>query len=255
MAPDDLLYAVVTERGEAALEPLLATGSLELRLPGSTKLLAARSLLSYFESAETLLARYGLVSPSICPTLLDIRPDWQSAFLVNLELQAAGPALSHTSGWPYFAGTGPLAVTLEDCYLAGIVTFLEFVAHGPFEKLRSTGCRKHGPLLPLDFARALLADKSWEESEGTSARTLLSAALLVPAEGPDWRAEVRRTFAILASTAAHANAEGLAYTLGLRVEGEVLPSATRKDQPPASLPEMVQQDEQAKQAPVNEAGN
>jgi len=124
---DDLLYAVVVERPEAPLTQLLTTGSLELRVPGSTKLVVARCLSSYLETAETLFARFGLVSPALCPDVLYVRSDWQSGFLGNLELQAAAPARSHTSGWPYFPLETPAEISLADCYLAAIVTFLEFL--------------------------------------------------------------------------------------------------------------------------------
>jgi hypothetical protein len=148
----------VLERAEADLLPMLISGSTEMRLPGSTKLLAARSIASYLETADTLFASYGLVSPSICAEVLSVRGNWQSAFLTNLDLQAAAPALSQTSGWPYFTMVGPLALTLSDCYLAAIVTFLELLVPAPFLRLKETGTCKGGPVKPLEFIHALLAD-------------------------------------------------------------------------------------------------
>ena len=76
LQPQDLQYVLVVELPEASLFKLLETGALELRLPGSTKLLAARCLYSYFETAEALHARYSLISPSICPQGLFVRSDW-----------------------------------------------------------------------------------------------------------------------------------------------------------------------------------
>jgi len=75
------------------------------------------------------------VSPSLCPEVLHVRSDWQSAFLSNLELQAASPAMAHTSGWPYFEAVGPIPVSLGDCYLAAVVCLLEFLAPRSFVKL------------------------------------------------------------------------------------------------------------------------
>jgi len=83
---EDLLYAVVVERAEAALAPIFMTGALELRLPGSTKLIGARCAESILETLDNLHARYGLVIPSICLENVHVRSDWQSAFLPNLEL-------------------------------------------------------------------------------------------------------------------------------------------------------------------------
>ena len=220
--PDDLLYAVLVEAAEAPLVDLFVTGTLELRLPGSTKLLVARSLGSYLETAETLHARFGLVSPSLCPQVVNVRSDWQSAFLSNLELQAASPALAHTSGWPYFSAVGPIPVSLSDCYLAAIVCYLEFLAPRSFLELSKKGTRQSGPMTPQEFGQALLADESWTESNGTSARSLLRG-LLCRGEKPldsEWRAEVRRAFAILASTCAHASSAELGNVFGLRLPQE-----------------------------------
>ena len=77
-------------------------------------------------------------------------------------------------------------------------------------------------MTPREFAQTLLADESWKESDGTSARSLLRR-LLCPGEErsvPEWRAEVRRAIAILASTSAHASASELRSVYGLRLPEE-----------------------------------
>ena len=101
------------------------------------------------ETVDKLFERYNVIIPSICSDILYVRSDWQSAFLSHLELHAAAPALSHTSGWPYFAGAGPIELMPADCYLACVVTFIELLAPVPFKKLQATGTRHRGSLTPL----------------------------------------------------------------------------------------------------------
>ena len=113
------------------------TGTLELRLPGSTKLIGARCIGSVLETVETLHNCYSLVCTSICLEVLNVRADWQSGFVSNLELQAEAPAVSYTSGWPYFQSSGPIEVKVEDCYVACIVTYLELLAPVAFSRLTS----------------------------------------------------------------------------------------------------------------------
>jgi hypothetical protein len=237
--PDDLLYAVVSERAEAPLARLFETGTLELQLPGSTKLILARSVGSVLETVDNLYVRYNLIIPSICPAVLFVRSDWQSAYLNILELQAAAPAVCHTSGWPYFSGVGPLELTPADCYIACVLTFLQLLAPGSFEKLRETGTKRGGKLTPLLFAHAMLTDKSWGESEGVSSRELLLKAL--PTSGAaavnsaEWLPLVRRAFAVLASTTAHASsALDLESRFGVRETGEVCELETLAAEAPAA---------------------
>ena len=122
-----LTYVLVEEKSLGSLYSLIALGHGPMRLPGATKLVAARALASVLETAEALHSNKHLVISSLHSGALLMRPDYSSAFLKDLMCYPEG-SLCPSVGWPLYSKDHKCMLALVDSYVAGISTFCELIA-------------------------------------------------------------------------------------------------------------------------------
>ena len=132
-----LVYYKIVESPEANLYNLVMSGSQEARVPGSTKLLVSRVVLSILETVEELYCKYNQVLCSVNARDLFLRKGWQSGYMCQIDFQNAFPNTCNTCGYPYFKPTCIQRVTIADSYNAVLLCFLKLMCPAEFSDVIS----------------------------------------------------------------------------------------------------------------------
>ena len=175
-------------------------------MPGSTKLLVARVMLSVLETVENIYEMYGQVLCSINPHDLYVRRGWQSGFMGKLDFQNARPKKSNTCGYPFFESCGIQSITVTDSYMAVLICMLRFLCPEEYRDAMYHEMQKpfHERVTTKKMIENLLSTE-WFESEGLSVRQSLKETMDVDFDSKGGRAALRLVLENLANTRCHKN--------------------------------------------------